>query len=190
MSLAKKYEKSKTEKWLLRFKTRHPRGDNFDGVVTHVQRPFVVLADYDDFVFDGTVVLPKKVIKGFRDGAFEVCANAILHHSGHIRQAKPVRWLDGCATLKEVLEKIRKKDIWPAVEIMFEVDGKTETDYFIGKIIRLEDEAFWIYDYDATGKWQQEWEIHYDEIFKIQFGDSYTRCFNAYMGERLPDAFT
>ncbi len=181
MSLSQKYKESKEQTWSMRFKTHHPDGNRFDGVVTHIQKNFIVLKEQTDFVFNGVVVLAKKVIKGYRDGKYETCANDILRHTGAIKHAKSPRWLDTCTTLKEVLETLQKKDIWPYIEIVYELDGKTETDVFVGKVTRVEKDAFWIYDYDAAGNWLREWEIRYDEIFKIQFDDLYTKHFNAYM---------
>lgn len=187
MSLAKKYKKSKEKKWSLRFNTYHPDGDRYYGIVTHIQKRFIILRKHDEFEFNGTLVLTKKVIKGYRDSKFEACANEILRHNGNLKQAKSPRWLDNCTTIKQVLEKLQKRDIWPAVEIIFRIKKKTETLFYIGKITRFGKNAFWIYDYGADGKWQKEYKIRYDEIFRIEFDDLYTRHFNAYMRERLPD---
>lgn len=187
MSLAKKYKKSKDKKWSLRFKTHHPEGDRYDGVVTHIQKRFIVLREHMEFAFNGIVVLRKKVIKGYRDGKYERCANKIFRSSGNIKQAKSPRWLDNCESLKQVLEKLQKKDIWPSIEIIYNRDGKTDTSFFLGKITRVGKKAFWIYHYDAAGKWEKEYKIRYDAIFKIEFNDSYSQHFNAYMRERLPD---
>ena len=189
MSLAKKYKKSKDLKWSLRFNTHHPDGDNFYGIVTHIQKHFIILREHDNFTFNGTVVLAKKVIKGYRDGKYDKCANEILHHSGNIKDAKSPRWLGNCTSLKQILEKLQKKDIWPAIEIIFMKGRKTKTDLYIGKITRIKNDSFWIYDYDAAGKWQKECEIYYDEIFKIEFDDEYTRYFNAYMRPTLPEKY-
>ena len=62
MSLERKYSKSMREQWSLRFKTKHPDGDNYDGVVTHVKPGFIVLREERDFEFDGLIVLPKRFI--------------------------------------------------------------------------------------------------------------------------------
>jgi hypothetical protein len=186
LSLSQKYQKSKDLKWSLQFTTYYPGGYNFDGVVTHIQKNFIVLRVQRDFVFGGIVVLPKKVIKGYRDGKVDQCFNEILRHSGNIKDAKSPHWLDHCTTLQQILERVQKKDIWPIIEILYKLDRKTETDFFIGKITRIEKDAFWIYDYDAEGKWQKEFQIRYDEIFRIGFNDRYSRYFNAFMRTRPP----
>ena len=78
MSLAQKYSKSLAEQWLMRFKTKHPDGDNYDGVITHIKPAFVVLREEKDFELDGIIILPKRVIKGVRDGRYDRCCNQIL----------------------------------------------------------------------------------------------------------------
>lgn len=186
MSLSKKYKKSKDMKWCMRFKTFHPEGDNFDGVVTNIQKNLIVLREAKDFDFDGVVILPKKILKGYRDGKFERCFNRVLCHNSNIKKVKSLRWLDNCTDLKQILYIIQKKNIWPVVEIIYKPNGKVETEFYIGKITRIEKKSFWIYDYSAAGKWQGEWEIGYDEIFKIEFDDDYSRHFNAFMQTRLP----
>ena len=77
-SLEQSYRKSVEERWSMRFRTRHPEGDNYDGVIVHIGQHFIVVREEIDFEFDGIVVLPKKVIRGVRDGEFERCANKIL----------------------------------------------------------------------------------------------------------------
>ena len=96
MSLAAKYRKSKEKRCCLRFKTVHPDGDDFDGVVTHIKQRFVVLREERGFVFDGLVLLPKRVIKGWRDGRFERCTNKInspARHPGAASRTSLARFL-------------------------------------------------------------------------------------------------
>ena len=183
MSLSKKYKKSKDKKWLLRFKTSHPEGDHYSGVVTDIKRTFIVLRELRELEFDGILVLPKKVLKGCRDSKYEACHNRILRHSGSINKAKSYDWnpLIDINTLYDVVQKIRRNNIWPSVEILFEIDGKLETDFYIGPIIKIERYGFWICPYDGAGKWEEEYFIEFKEIFKIEFDDQYSSTFNNYM---------
>ena len=86
MSIIEKYKKSLDQKWCLRLRTRHPDGDNFDGVITQIKSRFIVLCEEENFEFDGIIVLPKRFIKGVRDGKYEVCSNEILRENGSIRK--------------------------------------------------------------------------------------------------------
>jgi hypothetical protein len=182
MRVTEKYRKSLDEKWCLRFKTRHPDGDNYDGVVTQINREFIVLREEDDFEFDGITILPKKSIKGCRDGKYEQCCNEILRENGAIRKCDSPRWLNGCETLPEVIRELKRRDIWPGVETIFA--GNSKTAFYIGPITRAADDCFYLRCYDAAGKWEKEYELTYDEIFRIEFNSRYCNQFNAYMRKR------
>ena len=181
MSLSIKYKKSKEQQWALRFRTCHPESDNYDGVVTHIERSFIVMRETYNFDFDGVLVLPKRVLKGCRDGKHEKCYNRILRFNGNIKNAVTPKWLNSCQSVQDVLKQLKSRDIWPCIEILFELDGKIETDFFIGPIVRIEDDKFWIHDYDVTGNWGQEYDIDFCDILKIEFNNKYSTEFNKYM---------
>ena len=63
MKLAEEYKKSLSEKWSIRLRTRHPDGDNYDGVVTQIKRGFVVLREERELDFDGIIILAKELSK-------------------------------------------------------------------------------------------------------------------------------
>lgn len=182
MTLAQKYRKSKDERWCLRLKTVHPDGGSYAGVVTDIKRNFIVLHKECDFEFDGLVVLPKRVISGFRDGRFEKCQNEILRQNKAIRRVRSPRWLDSCATLPQVVGRLRRQHVWPGVEILF--NNGTDSAFYLGPIIRLTDDTFFLRCYDATGEWEKEYEIEYSEVFRIEFDSKYCNYFNAYMTSR------
>lgn len=181
MSLPKKYKKSKELKWSLRFRTSHPDGDSCNGVVLHTGRNFIVIKEMIDLDFDGTVILPKKVLKGYRDGKFEKCHNRILGFNGNIKKARLPKWLNQCSSMPEIIRQLMKRQIWPSVEIVWEPEGKIKSDFFIGPITQIEDDRFWIHDYDGAGNWGYEWFIYFDEIFKIEFHGRYSTAFNKLM---------
>jgi hypothetical protein len=104
----------------VRFRMRHPDGDNYDGVVAQIKPGFIVLSEERDFEFDGTLILAKKFIKGCRDGKHERCENEILRENSALRKCRSPRWLDRCETLFDVATQLMKRDIWPGVEIIFD----------------------------------------------------------------------
>lgn len=181
MNLSVKYKKSLDKQWAMRFRTRHPKGDSYDGIVTHIERSFIVMREIHNFDFDGTLILLKRWIKGYRDGKYEDCCNRILRFNGHIKKACNPKWLDNCSSIPDVLKRLMSKKIWPIVEILFSLDGKIETDFFIGPIVGIENDRFWIQDYDASGKWGEKEEIEFKEILRIEFNDGYSREFNKFM---------
>lgn len=162
----------------MRFKTTHPDGDSYDGVVTHVKHKFVMLREERDFEFDGHVVLPKRFIKGVRDGKVERCSNEILRDNAQLKKLRPARWLDSCATLPQVFAALKSRDIWPGVEIVY---GKKKSAFYLGPITESTDEGFSITCYDAAGRWEGGYELSYREVFRVEFDSRYCKHFNAYM---------
>ncbi|UCE50682.1 MAG: hypothetical protein JSW47_11050 [Phycisphaerales bacterium] len=146
MSLSKKYAKSKDLKWSLRFRISHPEGDYVNGVVLHNARNFTVTREMIHFDFDGIVILPKRIMKGCRDGKFERCCNRILQFSGSTKKARLPKWLCRCNSMPEIVRLLMERQIWPSVEIVYGLDGKIETDFFIGPITQISDDKFRIHD--------------------------------------------
>ena len=182
MSLKRKYNKSLTEKWCMRFKTRHPDGDNYDGIVTHVKPGFIVMREEENFELDGVIILPKRFIKGFRDAKNEQCCNEILRHHGALQKLRPVRWLNSCETIPQVVAGMMRRDIWPGVETISEQGG--ESAFYLGPITGADSDHFSLRCYDAAGEWEKEYELGYDEIFRIEFDSKYCNHFNEYMKSR------
>jgi hypothetical protein len=162
----------------MRFKTRHPDGDNFDGVVVHIGRTFIVLREEIDFEFDGIVLLPKKAIRSVRDGKFESCWNEILQENGALSRMKVPSWVARCETVQDFLRTLQKWSIWPAIEMLFD-DGSTAL--YLGPIESVSDDGFSTKCYDAAGQWENGYSFRWSEIFKVEFDSRYCNHFNRYM---------
>jgi hypothetical protein len=182
MSLKKKFQKSLEQQWRLRFKTNHPDGTTFDGVVTHVKPRFIVMREDNDFRFDGVVILPKRSITGYRDGKYERCANDLMRENGEMAKCVVPAWLDATETLSGVIDELARRDIWPTVETLYQKG--TKSAFYIGPITRLAKKRFNLYQYDSAGKWERDYEISYQEVFRIEFDNHYSNAFNDYMRAR------
>ena len=187
MSLASQIRKSLEDNWVTRFHTNHPDGDDLDGVVIQIQREFIVLREDGDLRFDGVLVVPRRVLTGCRDGAVEKCWNAIHRHLGDLSEASSPEWMGSCKTMADILRELQGRDIWPGVEILFEGDDGRDSAFYVGPVVRVDDDEFLLHCYDAEGAWEEVYEIGLDEVFKITFGDSYTSRFNDFMRSRGPD---
>jgi len=179
MGLSAKYKKSLESQWCLELKTAIPDGGSFDGVVTHNRRQFVVVREFRDLAPDGVLVLPKKHIRGYRDGGFERCANAILRESQALENLRPIPWLDHVETLPELFREFVGRDFWPGVEVIFD-DGR-QSSFYIGPVFEADDAGFALCCYDANGKWEKVYRLEYDKVARVTLGDSYTTKFNRYM---------
>ncbi len=182
MKLTDVYKKSIKKKWLVRLKTKHPDGDCYDGIVLKETKDFVVLYSLNDFEQDGIVVLAKKFISGFRDGKFEKCFNAIVRFNGQFKKVRMPKWLAKCETFEDVFRKCLKLEIWPCIEILLKF-RKLKSDFYLGKVVKGNESQVLFQGYDATGKWEKETIIEFDEILRIGF-NRYTAHFNAFMKSR------
>ncbi len=178
-NLVGKFLKSKKQKLSLRFGTHHPCAETLDGYVVDIQKSHIVLCTQDDFRLDGITILPIKRIIKCRDGKFEACINKILRMNGVQKKAKVPKWLARCETIQEVLRALMKRDIWPGVEILFN-KGKRSA-YYLGPITDVGADQFSIRCYDAAGRWEKTYQLGIIEIFKLNFGDHYSKVFNKFM---------
>ena len=162
----------------MRFKTRHPEGDAYDGVVVHIAHAFVALREEVDFEFDGIIILPKSAVRGVRNSTAENCANEILRQNGALQRLKIPSWLAGCATIPDVLGSLMKRSIWPAIEMLF-ADG--DTALYLGPVESASEEGFKTWCYDSEGVWENGYSFRWNEIFRIEFDSRYCNHFNRYM---------
>ncbi len=179
MGLGKKYRKSLAKQWAMRFKTHHPDGDFYYGIVTHIKPNFIALTELRDFEFDGVEILLKKFVKGYRDGKYEKCTNELIRESGEITKFQPLQWLDKCESIRAVIGQLYEQGIWPGIERLYDKGKKSA--FYIGPITEVAKTYFALYCYDAAGYWESNYKLKYRDICRINFGDRYSRNFNAYM---------
>jgi len=179
MTLNEIYKKSLNEKRLIRLKTKHPDGDNYDGIILKETDKLIFLASETDFEFNGIIIFAKKFIKGFRYGRFEECHNELIRFNGQINKVRLPVWLKTVNSWEDILRGLNKRDIWPCVEILYNKLEKSV--FYIGPGIGGDEEGFTLHGYDADGKWEKEYYLNYDEIFRVEFNDKYSKNFNSYM---------
>lgn len=179
MGLGKKYRKSLAKQWAMRFKTRLPDDDYYDGIVTHIKSKFIVLQEEIGFEFDGVEILPKKFIRGFRDGKYEKCSNKLIRESGEITKLQPLQWLDKCESIRAVIGQLYEQGIWPGIEWLCN-NGK-KSSFYLGPITAVKKKCFALHHYDGAGYWVKNYRFEYQDIGRIVIEDRYSRNFNAYM---------
>jgi hypothetical protein len=174
--------KSKARNRIIRVRTKHPDESSFDGIVLQNDKSFVALRTFDDFEANGIVVVPKKWLKNIRDGEFEDGTNEVIRFAGTITSRDMPAWPKMFANLTEILSYLKERDIWPAIEIVY--DGGSPL--YVGPITEVTKKRVRLYCYDAAGKWEKEYDIDVTEIFKIEIESRYTRHFSAYMKVHRP----
>lgn len=184
-SLAPYFRKSLKEHWSMRFRTRHPDGDNYDGIVIAIGRDFVVVREEIDFEFNGMVLLRKGALRGVRDGRFEACTNEILQRTRMSDRLRAPTWVTKCATVEDFVAALMKRSIWPGIEMLFS-DGSTA--FYLGPVKSVSELGFVMKCYDAAGKWEKDYFLRWSEIFRIEVGSRYCRHFNRYMQAKIAEA--
>ncbi len=156
-----KLEQSLKKKWAIRLITKHPDTDEYDAIVLHYTRSVIAIKEYRDFKPDGIMFFPRRVIERIRDDDFEECENKILRMTGDIKEAKKLNWLSKINSLNELFVYCREKKIWPAVETIQD----KESALYLGPITKVTPSSISLYCYDATGKWETEYNIKNKDIF-------------------------
>ena len=100
-------------------------------------------------------------------------------NNGEIEKIEVPEWIAGCENIKEVIASIKRRDIWAAIGTLF--NEQTDSALYLGPITRTGTENFFLKCYDAAGEWEKEYELSYDEIFRIEFDSRYCTHFNKYM---------
>jgi len=173
------FQKSLDNQWCIQLWTKHPDKGAYAGVVTHLKKAFMALEREDNFAWDGTHLFPYHSLKSVRDKEVAACHNAIIRQNGTLERLAPLSWLSDCDTLFDVVTQLKERDIWPAVEVLF--DKGTKDALYIGPITRVTKTHFFLWCYDAAGEWEKEYRLTYKEIFRLEIDGAYLRHFNAYM---------
>jgi hypothetical protein len=182
MNLVPKFRKSLRQKYCVRFRTNHPDQSDYDGIVTHIRPDYIVVREEYDFELEGIVVFSRKAVVACEERRCGKTFNEVLRHTGQMKDLKIPAWLDECCTFQDILGQLKKRRIWPAVEIV----QKKDTWFLVGPITHVEENGSLIRGYSADGKWGRDYPINYRYLHCIRFGDRYTRHFNRYMRDKKP----
>lgn len=172
-----KLEKSLKKKWVIRLIPKHPESDEYDGIVLHYSKSLIAIKEYRDFKPDGIIFFPRRVIERIRDDDYEECENKILKMTGDIKAAKKMNWLSKINSLNELFIYCHENKIWPAVETV----QNNESSLYLGPITKVTSSSIALHGYDATGKWEREYNIVNKDIFRVEIFSHYVDSFNKYM---------
>ena len=164
----------------MKFNTKHPDGDSYHGVVLNNFRSYILIGEVLDFHFYCFKALPKKHIKSIRDNKYDKATTDILNFNNEVKKFKAPKWSKKCNNIEELLRTIKKKGIWPTIEVKY-ADEPERIYFFIGPVTSIEEGEASILCYGADGKWKKEYYFDIKEIFSITWGDKYSETFNDYM---------
>ena len=172
-----KLEKSLKKKWAIKLITKHPDSDGYNGIVLNYSRCLIAIREYHDFKPDGLMFFPKRAIEQIRDDNFEKCENKILRMTGGIKDAKQLNWIKKINNLNELFSYCKKNNIWPAVETV----QNNEDAFYLGPITKVTSISILLYCYDASGKWENEYNIKNKDVLRVEIFSHYVDSFNKYM---------
>lgn len=181
-SLAKIARESMSERGVAVFSTVESHCWQYAGIVAHLTTSLVVFREQAKLEFNGVQVWPRRSVADCRRGECERTQDAILRQL-RIKPPPLPRWLAAASTLVDVFRELERRDIWPVVESLKEDDG---TALYIGKIVAVERTWFDILAYDAEGAWEPVTRLSFAAVLRVEFGDTYSERFNAYMRAANP----
>lgn len=168
---------SQREQSIVRIETSTPDSTGIEGIVLANTKALVAVYEIAGFEGDGATVFSRSAVKSVRRGKFERCATAVMGAAGGLAGLKRFAWLATVESLEDVVRALHARDTWPAVEVAF----KRKTVLYVGKVVEASDDAFRMHCYDAAGAWEDEYELTYAEIVKVEIESRYLTHFNSYM---------
>jgi hypothetical protein len=168
---------SQKNRSIIRLHYQNESDEDYDGIVLHATNKIVVLACAKDFEFDGYQVLLRDRIQGYRNSKFEKCHTQILSQNKQLNKLRVPKWVSNIDDTDSVIKGMTKYGIWPAIESVH----NSESAFYIGPITSVSEDRFTLYCYDATGKWEKEYEFGFDDVIRIEWASKYCKHFNNYM---------
>lgn len=159
----------------------HHENEIYDGFVLLCNKDMVLIQEDRDFFSDGIIALPIRSIKRLRIGPIEKLRGKIVKQYGILKKIKKSFWLLKTKNIEQIIRECRLRKIWPIVEAL----KKGESALFIGPITEVGKNEFYLYAYDAEGKWEKNYKLQFREVFRIQLFDAYSKYFNRYMKRKI-----
>lgn len=181
--MEKKLAFSRDHKHLVSFRLNHPEFDFYDGVVLHFNDEIVIFHDFYEMDFDGIRILPRRFIKKVRLGKTQKTFQKVMVMNDGLKALSQKRWIKRIDTLKTALKILKRKRIWPCLDV---IDEDQNTAFFLGPLTKVKKSSFKIFAYDAKGRWEKDYTLDIGEIFGLNLFSHYGSKFNRYMEKFNP----
>ncbi len=161
-----------------------PNEPRHNGFVLALGREWVLLQQFHDFYPEGYTTLRVQDITDIRSGEHErhwermLAAEGLLDLNANFQDVL----LDDISQLLIALQE-RGQNIIIESEDPF---GDKE-DFYIGKILSVDEKSVCFANFDALGNWDESPDmISYDEITKVEFETPYIQLFSKYLTGTIP----
>jgi hypothetical protein len=155
-----------------------------NGFVLAVGRDLVLLQQFHDFYPEGYTALRVRDITDIRSGEYERHWERMLAGEGILdRVGAPddVPLQD----VPELLRALQRR----GDNVIVECEDAEENieDFYIGRILSVDDDSLCFANFDALGRWDEAPDtIPFEEITKVQFETPYVRTFSKYLEGPCP----
>jgi hypothetical protein len=130
-----------------------------------------------DFQFDGCRIIRIKDITSVRAGESEKFSEFILKEEGILNEIKapPFVSLDDWGNVFKELNVLEKN-------IIIECEDIEKGEFYIGKILKINNNSLSFLYFDAVGEWEKEsTEIHFKDISSVSFDTRYINIISKYV---------
>lgn len=156
---------------------RFPSNPRLNGYVLDVSDYLGVMHCFHDFMPDGYAVFRVGDISDVRSGKYERHWDHMLSSEGLLYGLQRAPSID-LSRMRNAVASISQQ----CEGMIIECEDEDIEDFYIGKVISIDDEGFEFTHFDGLGKWTTEpsW-IDFDEITLIQLETPYLRTFWKYL---------
>jgi hypothetical protein len=152
---------------------------------------FLLMREERDLWLDGYYVIPLWNFKEVRAGRFERSLDRIAKREGWLRKlGKPPRGvsIDSPALLLRGLQR-RGRPIIIETTGLIPKSRPGESVLLIGPVVKVGDDAVWIHNFSATGKWDRRPEkVRFDDIATVQFASNYINVWRRNLDPPTPQS--
>lgn len=174
-----KLKKIYDKKQLVQINRENLTGQSDIGFILGLNSEFVLFQNCIDFVLNGYTVIKISDITSLRSSEHERLFEKILKGEGTLDEVGipyDVN-LDSWQSLLQGLKEMNKN-----VMIECEVGDEDEDDFFIGKLIQINQDSVSLLFFSDLGIWDDEPDvIPFDEITKVRFDEKYINVFSKYL---------
>lgn len=164
----------------VRLNRRIPSQRLHHGFVLGVGAEWVLFQQFSDFSPDGFAALRLRDIKKIRSGEYERVWEKMLAGEGLLGlESVPTLPLDNISGLLAVLQERGQNVIIECEDLTRDLK-----DFYIGRILAVDDKSVSFLHFNAMGRWKDEPDtIPLREITKVQFEAPYIKIFSKYLAD-------
>ena len=151
---------------------------NIFGVLLAKSENFLHMAETDEFIFNGEVIIRTDDFDSIRRDDIDIRYKEILTKEGKLGKNKPKKTAVDLTSWKSIFKDLKSKDIHAIVEC----ENLTDPTFTIGPIEKVNNKSVELRYYDAVGQLEEKtWKIKFKDITTVKFNDRYSKTFRKYL---------